>query len=81
MMLTLDTDASFVLTLFKANFVDYVECGIPIKNVTKFNNVIGIRTTTHKISNGKVDYVYLLRLCTIYQSQTLVYLVHRLNFK
>ena len=48
-MLAWDTGAQFVLTPFKSDFVDYVECDIPIKDVTKVNKVIGIGTTIHKL--------------------------------
>ena len=48
MMLECDTGASFVLTPFKSDFFDGLECDIPIKDITKFNKVIGIGTTIHK---------------------------------
>ena len=35
MMLEWNTGASFGLTEFKDNFVDYVECDIPVKDVNK----------------------------------------------
>ena len=49
---------SYGLTPFKGDFVDYVEDGIPVKNVTKFNQVIGIGTTTNNFidTNGVVCY-------------------------
>ena len=59
MMLVWDTGASFVLTPFKSDFVDYVECETPIKDVTKFNKSIGIETKIHKFKNSKGDDVYL----------------------
>ena len=45
--------ALFGLTPFKADFFGYVECDIPVKNVTKANKVVGIVTTIHnfKIEN------------------------------
>ena len=43
-----DTGASFGLTPFKIDFIDDVKCNIPVKEVTKFNSVIGILTTIHK---------------------------------
>ena len=42
------TGAAFALTPFKPDFVDYVECGTPVKDVTKFKNVIRIGTTIPK---------------------------------
>ena len=59
MILAWDTGASFGLTPFKADFVDYMECYITVKDVTKVNKVIGIGTTTHKFKNSKEDDVYL----------------------
>ena len=59
MMLVWDTGASFVLTPFKSDFVDNVECEIPIKDVTKFNKSIGTETKIHKFKNSKGDDVYL----------------------
>ena len=54
-MLIWDTGASFALTSFKSNSIDYVKCNIPVKNVTKVITVIGFRTTIHKFvdTNGK----------------------------
>ena len=44
-----------MLTPFKSDFIDYVECDIPVKYVTKLNRVVVIRTTLHKFieSNGR----------------------------
>ena len=55
MMLIWDTGASFGLTPFKSDFIDYVKCKIQVRDVTKSNTVIGIGTTLHKFkdSNGK----------------------------
>ena len=55
MMLAWDTGASYGLTPFKSNFIDYVECDIMVKDVTKVNRVIGIVTNLHKFieSNGQ----------------------------
>ena len=46
-----DTGASFGLTPFRADFIDYVECRIPVKDISKTNTVIGIGTTLHKYSS------------------------------
>ena len=64
MMLALDTGASFVLTSFKSEFVDNLQCDIPIKYISKVNKVIGIGTTIQNINNSKRDDVYLL--CLMY---------------
>ncbi len=37
--------ASFGLTPFCSDFIDYVECNIPVRDVTKVNRVVGIGTT------------------------------------
>ena len=49
-----DTGASFGLTPFCADFIDYVECQIPVKDISKTSMVIGIGTTLHKFMvNGE----------------------------
>ena len=47
--------ASYELTQFRSDFIDYVECDILVKDETRVNRVIGIGTTIHKFieSNGK----------------------------
>ena len=47
-----DTGASFGLTPFRADFIDYVECDIPVKDISKTNRVIGICTTLHRFRSG-----------------------------
>ena len=42
-----DTGASLGLTPFRADFLDYVEVNIPVKDVTKTNYVIGISTVIY----------------------------------
>jgi hypothetical protein len=44
-MLIWDMGASFGLTPFQSDFIDYVVCTIPVWDITKVNNVIGIGTT------------------------------------
>jgi hypothetical protein len=41
----------FGLTPFRSDFIDYVECDIPVWDVTKVNKVIGIGTTIHKFTD------------------------------
>jgi hypothetical protein len=55
LILIWDTGASYGLTPFCIDFIDYVECNIPVWDVTKVNKVIGMGTTLHKFTgtNGK----------------------------
>ena len=49
-----DTGALFGLTLFRGNCIDYVECQIPVKDISCTNMVIVMGTTLHKFeANGK----------------------------
>ena len=59
MRLVWDTGASYGLKPFRSDFIDYVDCDIPVKYATKVNRFIGIGTTLHKFieSNGK--YIFL----------------------
>ena len=59
LMLIWDTGASFGLTPFRSDFIDYVPCNIPVKDVTKVNRVIGIGTTLHKFVNTNGKEVFL----------------------
>ncbi|KAL7474042.1 hypothetical protein ACHAW6_000041, partial [Cyclotella cf. meneghiniana] len=43
-----DTGASFGLTPFRSDFIDYTECSIKVNDVSKTNTVVGIGTTLHK---------------------------------
>ena len=43
-----DTGASFGLTPFRQDFIDYAECSIPVNDIARTNTVIGIGTTLHK---------------------------------
>ena len=43
-----DTGASFGLTPFRGDFIDYTECRIPVNDIARTNMVIGIGTTLHK---------------------------------
>ena len=52
-MLIWDTGASYGLTPFRSDFIDYVQCDIPVRDVTKVNKVIGIGTTLHKFTDVK----------------------------
>jgi hypothetical protein len=54
-----DTCASYGLTPFPSDFIDYVECDIPVRDVTKVNKVIGIGTTLNKFTNTDGKLVFL----------------------
>jgi hypothetical protein len=64
LILIWDTGALFGLTLFRSDFIDYVECDIPVHDVTKVNKVIGIGTTLHNFTNTNENFVYLP--CVLY---------------
>lgn len=59
LILIWDTGASYGLTPFWSDFIDYVACTIPVRDVTKVNTVIGIGTTLHKFTDTKGLPVYL----------------------
>ena len=59
LILIWDTRASFGLTPFRSDFIDYVEAEIAVKDVTKFSKVILIGTTLHKFRNDKGKSVFL----------------------
>ena len=53
-----DTGASFGLTPFRGDFIDYVECSIPVNDIARTNIVCGIGTTLHKFRiNGEVIFI------------------------
>ena len=47
------------LTPFRSNFIDYVECDIDVRDVTKVNKVIGVGTNLHKFVDVAGNNVYL----------------------
>ena len=57
-----DSGASFKLTPFHVDFIDYVKCGINIKDISKLNKVVGFGTTLDKFTaaNGELLYVTAL---------------------
>ena len=59
MVLAWDTGASYGLTPFRSDFVDYVKCNIPVNDVTKVNTVIGIGTTLHRFVDENNQEVFL----------------------
>ncbi len=53
-VLLLDTGASLGLTPFRDDFIYYVECHLPVKDISKTNMVTGIGTTLYKFMvNGE----------------------------
>ncbi len=58
-LLVYDLGASAGLTPFKSDFFDYVKCSIPVRDISKVNEVIGIGTTIHKFVDTKGRFVYL----------------------
>ena len=59
MILVWDTGASYELTPFRSDFIDYVKCDLPVKYVTKANRVIGIGTTHHRLIDRNGQYIFL----------------------
>jgi hypothetical protein len=53
--LVYDTGASYGLTPFRADFIDYQECDIAVKDISKMNRVKGIGTVMYKFvaTNGE----------------------------
>ena len=48
MVLVCNTGDLYGFTPFRSDFIDYVKCDIPVKDVTKVNRVIVIKTNLHK---------------------------------
>ena len=66
MMLAWDTDDLIGLPPFKADFVDYVKCGTPVKDVTKSNKVIGISINIQRFKMVRDTMYTFCVCCTIY---------------
>ena len=77
-LLLWDFRASFGLTPICANFIDYVECDVDVKDVSNLNKVIGFGTTLHKLTTTNRDHFTLLHFLTIFHQLTFVSLVHKL---
>ena len=54
-----DTGASLGLTPYRADFFDYVDVSIPVRDVTKTNYVVGIGTVIYRFQNDRGDDVFL----------------------
>jgi hypothetical protein len=53
-----DTGASFGLTPFRSDFIDYTECNIPVNDIARTNMVIGLGTTLHRFElDGEAFYL------------------------
>ncbi len=59
LLLVMDTGASSFLTPFKANFVDYVACDIPMNTVGDEKQVVGVGTVMYKFCTTAGDTVFL----------------------
>ncbi len=57
LILIWDTGASAGLTPFWSVFIDYVECEIDVRDITKVNKVVGIGTTLHKFEDNNGNHV------------------------
>jgi hypothetical protein len=64
LILIWDMGASYGLTPFWSDFIDYVKCEIPVRDVTKVNTVVGIGTTLPKFTDINGNPVYLP--CVLY---------------
>jgi hypothetical protein len=59
LILIWDTGASAGLTPFQSDFIDYVECEIDVRDITKVDKVVGIGTTLNKFVDNNGNHVYL----------------------
>ena len=57
--LVYDTGASYGLTPFRSDFIDYQPCDIPVKDISKVNRVRGIGTVLYKFTATNGDLIYL----------------------
>ena len=58
-----DTGASYGLTPFRGDFIDYEECRIPVQDISKTNYVVGIGTVMWKFKTVEGKDIYLPLLC------------------
>jgi hypothetical protein len=65
-----DKGASYGLTLFCSDFINYVECDIPVRDVTNINKVIRIGTTLHKFNDTDGKPVFLPACVSYHLPQT-----------
>ena len=50
-----DTGASFGLTPFHQDFINYTKCSIAVNDIARTNTIIGIMTTLHKFKINSED--------------------------
>ena len=60
--LVYDTGASYGLTPFRRDFIDYQTCNITVKDISKTNHVRGIGTVMYKFVASNGDLLYLTGL-------------------
>ena len=58
MLLAWNADASYGLMPFRGDFIDYIKVDIPVKGVTKVNEVIGVGSALFKFKNDKNQDMY-----------------------
>ena len=58
-----DSGASYGLSAFRGDFIDYEECEIPVQDISRTNIVIGIGTVMWKFYATNGDRIYLPCLC------------------
>ncbi len=58
-----DTGASFGLTPFATDFIDYEEVDIPVKDIAHTNTVVGMGTVMWKFRDSTGELIYLPLLC------------------
>ena len=54
-----DSGASFGLTPFRDDFIDYQKCDIPVKDIKSMNRVIGVGTVMHRFVASNGDELFL----------------------
>ncbi len=63
-LLVYDLGDSVDLTLFQCDFFNHVKCSIPVQDISKVNEVIGIGTTINKFVDTKGRFVYLPQMAS-----------------
>ncbi|KAL7465924.1 hypothetical protein ACHAXS_006229 [Conticribra weissflogii] len=58
-----DTGASYGLTPFRGDFIDYEECNVSVQDISKTNTVIGIGTVMWRFKATNGDELYIPFLC------------------
>ena len=58
-----DTGASYGLTPFRGDFINYEKCRIPVQDISKTNYVVGIGTVMWKFKTVDEKTIYLPLLC------------------